>query len=145
MNYPVVNIQRWRWNNHTKTPAERRLNFQKEVSLCRAKKGKLFIKITKTKPNKHYETETSYLVIDWYHKVSVDRGTIRLIFQGTLFGVQFNLWKNTHLLNSNTNLNSMLELELKPSGFCLLSPIKLVIPWSPERGLTFITSCLSDD
>lgn len=34
---------------------------------------------------------TSYLVIDWYHKVSIDRGTIRLIFQGTLFGVQFNL------------------------------------------------------
>lgn len=63
--------------------------------------GKGVLLITVTERTRTLTKWNSYLVIDWYHKVSVDRGTIRLIFQGTLFSVQFDLWQKKHnLLNS---------------------------------------------
>lgn len=88
--------------NHTKTPPKGRLNFQKKVSLCwGGGKGALLKTFTERNSNTHCNKWNSYLVIDWYHEVSVDRGTIRLIFQGTLFSVQLDLWQTKHnLLNS---------------------------------------------
>lgn len=54
--------------------------FSKESLPVLGEKGVMFIKFTERKSNTHCKKWTSYLVIDRYHEISVDRGTIRLIF-----------------------------------------------------------------
>lgn len=40
----------------------------------------------------YLDERCSYLVIERDHEVAVDWGAIRLVFQGTLFSVKFNLF-----------------------------------------------------
>lgn len=72
----------------------------------------------------------SYLVIKRYHEVTVDWSTIRLIFQGTLFGVQFNLFmaedrrQNTFrltILYSSRREQSLADLSTRPTANCLIN------------------------
>lgn len=98
----------------TKTPTKRRLDLQNKVSL---RERQLI--------SRHYHWElyqakrlnrwSSYLVIERYHEVAVDWSAVRLVLQGTLFCVQFDLvmlketerklaWNNeARLVSSNAN------------------------------------------
>lgn len=72
----------------TKTPTKRRLDLQNKVSL---RERQLISRHYHWEQAKRLNRCSSYLVIERYHEVAVDWSAVRLVLQGTLFCVQFDL------------------------------------------------------